>query len=138
MMDYAVVVARLPDEDGGAYLARVPDLYGCMSDGETPEEAVSNAKQAILDWIEVARAAGREVPPVGSAIGRAQAREGSLIQTIKILSEQYDSLDDRIARLFNEIEHLKELADNQSAWSRFERLIEPKSTETKKLQALPC
>lgn len=136
MMDYAVVVTRLSDEDGGGYLARVPDLYGCMSDGETPEEALSNAKQAILDWIEVARAAGREVPVVGNAVRRANAREASLIQTIKILSEQYDSLDDRIARLFGEIEHLKELVDNQSAWSRFSKVIEPKASEIKRLQPI--
>lgn len=137
-MDYAVVVTRMPDEDGGGYLARVPDLYGCMSDGDTPEEAVSNAKLAILDWIEVAREAGREIPAVGTAIRRAQAREASLIQTIKILSEQYDSLDDRIARLFGEIEHLKELVDNQSAWSRFSKIIEPKANETNRLQPISC
>ena len=138
MMDYAVVVTRLSDEDGGGYLARVPDLYGCMSDGETPEEAVTNAKFAIMDWIEVACAAGREIPAVGTAMRRAQAREASLIQTIKILSEQYEGLDDRIARLSGEIEHIKELADNQSAWSRFSKLIDPKSAGTRKLQALPC
>jgi antitoxin HicB len=32
----------------------VPDLPGCMSDGETPEEALKNAQDAISSWIEAA------------------------------------------------------------------------------------
>ena len=32
---YAVVIELLSDEDGGGFLAIVPDLLGCMSDGET-------------------------------------------------------------------------------------------------------
>ena len=38
-LDYAVMIAPLSAEDGGGFLATVPDLPGCMSDGETPEEA---------------------------------------------------------------------------------------------------
>ena len=34
-LEYAVRIERLAD--GGGYLATVPDLPGCMSDGETPE-----------------------------------------------------------------------------------------------------
>jgi predicted RNase H-like HicB family nuclease len=49
-------------EDGGGFLATVPDLPGCMSDGETPEEAVTNVQDAILAWIEAARELGREIP----------------------------------------------------------------------------
>jgi predicted RNase H-like HicB family nuclease len=40
----------------------VPDLTGCMSGGETPEEAVTNVQDAILAWIEAARELGREIP----------------------------------------------------------------------------
>lgn len=32
-------VQQLPAEDGGGFVATVPDLPGCISDGETPEEA---------------------------------------------------------------------------------------------------
>ena len=41
-LDYPVIVQPLPAEDGGGFLALVPDLPGCMSDGETPEEALAN------------------------------------------------------------------------------------------------
>ena len=37
-LEYAVHIERLAESDGGFYLATVPDLPGCMSDGETPEE----------------------------------------------------------------------------------------------------
>jgi predicted RNase H-like HicB family nuclease len=43
-------------------LATVPDLPGCMSDGATPEEAVSNVQDAIPAWIEAARDLGHDVP----------------------------------------------------------------------------
>ena len=33
-LEYAVRIERLADSDGGGYLATVPDLPGCMSDGK--------------------------------------------------------------------------------------------------------
>jgi predicted RNase H-like HicB family nuclease len=60
--DYAALIEPLPEEDGGGFLATVPDLPGCMSDGETREEAARNIEDAIDCWIEEARAIGRAVP----------------------------------------------------------------------------
>ena len=42
-----VVITPLTAEDGGGFAATVPDLPGCMSDGETPEEALGNVRDAI-------------------------------------------------------------------------------------------
>lgn len=122
-MDYAIVVTKLSDEDGGGYLARVPDLFGCMSDGDTPEEAVANVVEAIADWVEVCEECGREVPEPGSSAKRAREREAALIGTIKILSEQLDGIDGRIDVLVKDIEHLKELIENQEAWARFDGIV---------------
>jgi antitoxin HicB len=61
--DYPLIVEPLAEEDGGGFVARAPDLPGCMSDGETPEEAVVNARDAVLAWIEAAHDVGHEVPP---------------------------------------------------------------------------
>ncbi len=61
-LDYAIRIEPLSDEDGGGYLALVPDLPGCMSDGETPEEALRNVQDAIASWIEAAREWNRDVP----------------------------------------------------------------------------
>ncbi|MGO1077360.1 type II toxin-antitoxin system HicB family antitoxin [Inquilinus sp. CA228] len=60
--DYLLTVRPLAVEDGGGFLAEAPDLPGCMSDGETPQEAVTNVLDAIASWIEAAEEQGRPVP----------------------------------------------------------------------------
>ena len=60
--DYPVIIEALTDADGGGFLASVPDLPGCMSDGETREMAARNIEDAIASWIEEAKALGRKVP----------------------------------------------------------------------------
>jgi predicted RNase H-like HicB family nuclease len=60
--DYTVVIQRIPPADGGGFLATVPDLPGCLSDGETREEAARNVSEAIAAWIEEATRLGRPVP----------------------------------------------------------------------------
>jgi predicted RNase H-like HicB family nuclease len=45
-----------------AFIVEVPELPGCMADGETYEQAVANARQVIEEWIETARELGRPVP----------------------------------------------------------------------------
>ena len=63
---YPVVIEPLSDEDGGGFLATVPDLPGCMSDGGTPEDALASVQDAILAWIEAAGELGRPVPEPSS------------------------------------------------------------------------
>lgn len=60
--NYPLIVEPLSDEDGGGFVAIVPDLSGCMSDGETPEEAVVNVRDAILCWVEATQDQGHSVP----------------------------------------------------------------------------
>jgi predicted RNase H-like HicB family nuclease len=45
-----------------AFVAEVPELPGCMADGSTYEEALTNSRVVIDEWIETARSLGREVP----------------------------------------------------------------------------
>lgn len=49
------------DEDA-AYLVEVPELPGCMADGETYAEALANAETVMRMWIETAQELGRDVP----------------------------------------------------------------------------
>ncbi len=60
--EYPFVVSPLSVEDGGGWLVTYPDLPGCMSDGATPEEAVSNGNDAVEAWLEANIALGRPVP----------------------------------------------------------------------------
>lgn len=61
--DYEVDIMPLPEQDGGGFVAIVPELAGCKSDGDTPQEALENAYDAIACWIEAAEEMGRAVPP---------------------------------------------------------------------------
>ncbi len=66
--EYTVVISALSAADGGGYIATVPELPGCMSDGATREEAARNVKSAIEAWIEEAQELGRPIPePKASA-----------------------------------------------------------------------
>ena len=49
------------DEDN-AFIVEVPELPGCMADGETYQEAVQNAEKIIQQWIETATELCRTIP----------------------------------------------------------------------------
>lgn len=69
-MDYPVKLVTIADEDGGGFLAYYPDLVGCASDGETPAEALANAKDAFEGWMEIAgKRQGFTVPDPGAYHG---------------------------------------------------------------------
>lgn len=55
------MIVSWSDEDN-CYLVSVPDLPGCMADGETPQKAIENAQIIIAEWIETAQMLGREIP----------------------------------------------------------------------------
>lgn len=48
--------------DDGAFIAEVPELPGCMADGQSYQEALANAESIILEWIETALELGRTIP----------------------------------------------------------------------------
>jgi antitoxin HicB len=62
---YSFVTHPLSGEDGGGYLVTFPDLPGCMSNGETVEEAIANAIDAEHSWIATAREFGDAIPELG-------------------------------------------------------------------------
>jgi antitoxin HicB len=66
VLDYPFLLRTLSKEEGGGYLIEYPDLPGCMSDGETVEEAINNGKEATQSWMEAALEEKREIPKPGS------------------------------------------------------------------------
>jgi predicted RNase H-like HicB family nuclease len=48
--------------DDNAFIVEVPELPGCMADGATYAEAVTNVEEIIDTWIETALSLGREIP----------------------------------------------------------------------------
>ena len=47
---YRFTIRPLPEDEGGGCLIEFPDLPGCMSDGETIEEAITNGLNAMRGW----------------------------------------------------------------------------------------
>lgn len=45
------------DEDE-KWIIEVPELPGCMADGETPQEALANVEVIMAEWIETAKEIG--------------------------------------------------------------------------------
>ena len=56
---YHRVVTGEPVE---GYLGEVPELPGCVTAGETPEEAIRNLEEAMAVWVESALAHGDPIP----------------------------------------------------------------------------
>jgi antitoxin HicB len=52
----------LAEKDGGVFFISFPDLPGCISDGETIEEAVANGRDAFTAWISAAADQGKTIP----------------------------------------------------------------------------
>ena len=59
---YRYEIIMFWSDDDQAYVAEVPELPGCMADGTTYEETVKNVQVIIAEWIETAKASGREIP----------------------------------------------------------------------------
>jgi predicted RNase H-like HicB family nuclease len=67
---YSVVLE--PDPDGG-YVAVIPAFPGCYSQGETVDEALANAREAILLTIEDLMANGEPIPDPSAELIRKVA-----------------------------------------------------------------
>ncbi len=59
-MKYRVLIEQ--DEDG-VYVAEVPALSGCISQGQTREEALSGTREAVAAYLESLEAHGDPIPP---------------------------------------------------------------------------
>ena len=49
-------------KEDNCFLAEVPELSGCMADGESYAEALENVQAIIAEWIDTAKSPGRPVP----------------------------------------------------------------------------
>lgn len=67
MMHYKVVIYWNPKDE--IYIAEVPELAGCMADGSTYFEALSNVQVIMEEWIQTATELGRPIPqPQGKLV----------------------------------------------------------------------
>ena len=60
MFKYELVVYWSQEDE--AFIVEVPELAGCMADGETYEKAISNTQLVIKEWVETAKEVGKPIP----------------------------------------------------------------------------
>lgn len=65
---YPLNIRPLDAADGGGFLIEVPDLPGCIADGETIEEALTEIESAIESWIKTAKSFGDPIPNPSTAM----------------------------------------------------------------------
>jgi antitoxin HicB len=63
--EYRITIRPLSKEEGGGYQIEYPEIPGCMSDGDTIEEAIANGREALRDCLEVFKESGRAIPTPG-------------------------------------------------------------------------
>jgi antitoxin HicB len=121
-LKYPILIKILSDEDGGGYLAYALDLHGCLGDGNSPEEAIANLKDAILEWVDEARRLNRPIPVPGEVLENAHKERKRIREVIlhqqKLINQQQQLISkqsETFNRVKDEIEDLRqqiaELAD---------------------------
>lgn len=61
-LPYTVTLSALSPEDGGGWLAQIPLLEGCWTDGKTQVEALEHLIEAKQGWLETALELGMAIP----------------------------------------------------------------------------
>lgn len=62
LFSYPFEIRPLKEEEGGGYLISFPDFNECISDGETPEEAIKNGFDALQETINTLKSKGFSIP----------------------------------------------------------------------------
>lgn len=117
-MTYTIVVTPLSDEDGGGFLGLVPDLHGCMSDGETRAEAIKNTEDAIEEWISLHKSIGREIPRPGCATKAAAEKQKHLLDALQALLAYADDVDGRLDQIEADLREIRARIDSGLEWDR--------------------
>lgn len=138
--EYLILVAPLSEDDGGGFGARVPDLPGCVGDGDTPEQALRDASKAIVEWIDEYSKMGRDIPKPGSMAEEARSHREAEIKLITELLDRlreneksFESLDTRLDSVESDVQHLLDIVDNAEAWERFEIITKITKSQQREL-----
>jgi antitoxin HicB len=140
-MNYDIVIVKLSEKDGGGFLGYVPDLPGCMSDGETRMEALVNTELAIKEWVDAAKKVKKPIPSVGTVKRQALKMRAVVQKTIdetRQIIEKVESVDSKIEKLVADVKDLQETHAHHEAWDRFAGIVnfpivDPKISKRKRV-----
>ena len=123
---YEIVVSPLSEEEGGGFVAQMPDLPGLLADGETAAEAAEDAQKAALEWLDAYEKMGREIPAPGSAMQMALAKRKKemdllvkLRDALRERDEDFSALSDRLDTIEQDVQFLIEMVEGARASERF-------------------
>lgn len=74
IQSYPFTIRPLSEADGGGFTIEYPDLPGCISDGETPEQAVRQGADAVKAYVLDCAKHGDKIPEPSSASGQWRQR----------------------------------------------------------------
>ena len=69
MTKYEIILYWSAEDE--AFIAEVPELAGCETDGATRQEALANLEIVIGEWMDTARELGRPIPEPRGRLGFA-------------------------------------------------------------------
>jgi len=72
--NYQLIISRFSEKEGSGYVVEFTDLPGCIADGETIEEALAEAEDALNSWLQTAKEFGDEIPSADQYSGQWKQR----------------------------------------------------------------
>lgn len=96
-MNYIYTAVFTPNEDNTKFFARIPDLPGCITTGDSLEDAINQITDAASGWLVVAEDEGLDIPKATrqAVVNRSEEDFMSLIQVDTI---SYRAATDKILR----------------------------------------
>jgi predicted RNase H-like HicB family nuclease len=91
-------IAIEPGTDQTSFGVVVPDLPGCYSAGDTLDEAITNAEEAIAAWIDATLDAGDRIPPA-STVDVIRERDLYAGWIFAVINVDPSIMDDRVERI---------------------------------------
>jgi predicted RNase H-like HicB family nuclease len=91
-------IAIEPGDEHRAFGVAVPDLPGCFSAGDTLDEALDNAKEAIELWLEMALDNDEAIPLPGT-VAQHQANPAYSGWLWAVVSVDWAELPDKVERI---------------------------------------
>ena len=92
-MKYIYSAIFTPDKESGKYLAKVPDLPGCVSSGSDLHDAIEQITDAASVWLVVAEDEGLTIP-AATPQGDFDHAPGSIFSVIQVDTLAYRALTD--------------------------------------------
>jgi predicted RNase H-like HicB family nuclease len=99
MTDTRYTVIVVPDQEDGGYYAYIPDLQGCMGDGDTPQDAVADVISASAAWVDAQAERGADVPEPGEEGARFDQQMQEQADYIQKLENELATANCEIRRL---------------------------------------